>query len=127
MTSGQGTVKWMSPEVLSNAPYTDKSDVYSLGLIVWEVLMQQPFFEELKFNSQIEIQVVNHDMRPPIPKHYSSKMRKLLTSSWAPNPNDRPTMQEVTEILEKISIKDIEPKQKSAGKFPAINVKIEEC
>ena len=38
MTMGQGTVKWMAPEVLSNAPYTTKADIYSFGLIIWEVI-----------------------------------------------------------------------------------------
>lgn len=108
MTSGQGTVKWMSPEVLSNAPYTDKSDVYSLGLIVWEVLMQQPFFEELKFNSQIEIQVVNHNYRPPLPSEISEKTRELIIECWSANPEERPTALEIVKRLKDFSPNDFE-------------------
>ena len=113
MTSGQGTVKWMSPEVLSNAPYTDKSDIYSLALIIWEVLIQEPFFEELRFNSQIEIQVVNHNYRPPLPSGISEKTKELITECWSPHPEYRPSALEIVKRLKDFSPEDFELKHKN--------------
>ena len=46
MTSGQGTVKWMAPEVLTSSNYNEKADIYSFSLIMWEVLMLQNFFTD---------------------------------------------------------------------------------
>ena len=112
MTLGQGTVKWMSPEVLSNAPYTDKSDIYSLALIIWEVLMQEPFFEELKFNYQIEIQVVNDNYRPPLIRGIPEKTRELITECWSPHPEDRPSASEIVKRLKDFSSEDFEIKRK---------------
>ena len=110
MTLGQGTVKWMSPEVLSNAPYTGKSDVYSLGLIIWEVLIQQPFFEELKFNYQIEIQVVNDNYRPPLTRRMSEKTRGLIIECWSANPEERPTALEIVKRLKDFEEEDFQIK-----------------
>jgi len=107
MTSGQGTVKWMAPEVLSNLPYTDKADVYSFSLIIWEVLTGEKFFEEYKFNSQIEIQVVNHNTRPPIPNGMSNNMKQLITQCWDVDPDKRPTCSEITKILKTMTDKDM--------------------
>merc|ERR1711879_621453 len=106
MTSGQGTVKWMAPEILSNAPYTTKSDIYSFGLIIWEVIMQKAFFEEFKFNSQIEIQVVNHNTRPPI-SSFTPLMQKTISRCWAPDPNERPTASVLSNILSAMSPGDL--------------------
>ena len=107
MTAGQGTVKWMAPEVLSNAPYTPKSDIYSFGLTMWEVLMQKSFFDEFKFNSQIEIQVVNHNSRPPLCNPISPLLKKLISRCWDPDPNERPTAGIVNSILTGISPADL--------------------
>lgn len=36
MTGGLGTYQWMAPEVLGNQRYSDKADVYSFGIVIWE-------------------------------------------------------------------------------------------
>ena len=106
MTGIQGTVKWMAPEVLSNGPYSDKADIYSFSLIMWEVLMQKKFFEEFKFNSQLEVQVVNHDFRPPLPEEMSSAMKQLIQDCWSPDPDSRPPAPEIIKRLLKMSVDD---------------------
>ena len=107
MTSGQGTIKWMAPEVLSNGPYSTRADVYSFSLIIWEVIVGEKFYEEYKFNSQIEVQVVNHNMRPPIPETMSDKMKELITQCWDTNPHNRPSCTQVTRSLQNMSPDDL--------------------
>ena len=105
MTAGQGTVKWMAPEVLSDAPYTDRADIYSFSLIIWELLMEKPFFEEYKFNSQIEIQVVNHGIRPPLsPLRVSPELRNLITRCWDSDPKNRPSSSKIVNILNDMDV-----------------------
>lgn len=44
MTGQAGTFHWMAPEVLENSPYTQKADVYSFGIVMWEILAREPPF-----------------------------------------------------------------------------------
>ena len=106
MTGLQGTVKWMAPEVLSNGPYSDKADIYSFSLILWEILHEEKFFTEFKFNSQLEVQVVNHDLRPPITNTMSESMKKLIEDCWNPDPSNRPSAAKVTKRLLKMKPAD---------------------
>jgi serine/threonine protein kinase len=56
-----GTV-WLAPEILENKAYTEKADVYSLGVIFWELLTKERFFGHVKFMSILEdmVQFTHH-------------------------------------------------------------------
>jgi len=108
MTSGQGTVKWMAPEVLTSSNYNEKADIYSFSLIMWEVLMLQNFFTEYKFDSQIEIQVVEHHKRPHIPENISSSLKQLIEDCWNPDPTLRPSSTHILNRLNDLSPQDFE-------------------
>jgi serine/threonine protein kinase len=41
----QGTVRYMAPEVLHRLPYNERADVYSFGLLMWEMLAYQRVFQ----------------------------------------------------------------------------------
>jgi serine/threonine protein kinase len=41
MTGGLGTFQWMAPEVLANQRYSEKADVYSFGIVMWECCARQ--------------------------------------------------------------------------------------
>lgn len=47
MTGQAGTFHWMAPEVLMNEPYSEKADVYSYGIVLWEILAREPPFANL--------------------------------------------------------------------------------
>jgi serine/threonine protein kinase len=47
MTGVVGTLAWMAPEVLANQRYTERADVYSYGIVLWELLTRQCPFGEL--------------------------------------------------------------------------------
>jgi len=46
MTGQAGTFHWMAPEVLQNHPYSEKADVYSYGIVMWEILCREPPFAQ---------------------------------------------------------------------------------
>ena len=48
MTGMAGTFHWMAPEVLQSQEYTHKADVYSYGIVLWEILTRQPPFRNYK-------------------------------------------------------------------------------
>jgi serine/threonine protein kinase len=53
---------WLAPEILENKTYTEKADVYSLGVMFWELLTKERFFGDVKFMSVLEDMVG----RPPL-------------------------------------------------------------
>ena len=108
MTGYQGTVKWMAPEILSNAKYTTKADVYSFALIAWEVMVGERFFEEFQFSSQVEIQVVNHNVRPSLDSIKSENVKKMINSCWVGDPEERPDATEIVQFLSSLNISEFD-------------------
>lgn len=42
MTGKVGTFQWMAPEIISDSIYSEKADVYSFGIILWEIASREP-------------------------------------------------------------------------------------
>lgn len=101
MTAETGTYRWMAPEVIGHKPYDHKADVFSFGIVLWELLTG-----ELPYSSltplQAAIGVVQKGLRPPIPKHAHPKLADLLESCWHPDPTLRPNFSEVIKVLQQI-------------------------
>jgi serine/threonine protein kinase len=79
---------WLAPEVLQNKPYTEKADVYSVGVILWELFTRQKFFGEVSFMSLVEDKVISGE-RPPIPASCPPSYRNLIEACWAQDPGTR--------------------------------------
>jgi len=107
LTEGQGTVKWMAPEVLLKRSYGIMADIYSLGLVMWEIIEQNKIYNEFKFNSQVEEQVVHHNVRPPMRADFPPKMYDIITRCWDADPDKRPMAKEIVEILNALGPEDL--------------------
>jgi serine/threonine protein kinase len=63
-------LSWLAPEVMKKRQYTEKVDVYSFGIILWELYTRQMPFEEFKqlyqFDAQLE-EEIKRGLRPSIP------------------------------------------------------------
>lgn len=64
---------WLAPEVLKEEEYTEKADIYSFGVILWELLTRKQFFGEYKFLSEIEERIIA-GQRPEIPDTKECRM-----------------------------------------------------
>ncbi|XP_060659817.1 serine/threonine-protein kinase mos [Drosophila nasuta] len=60
----KGTLRYMSPEALRSAPLTCASDIYSLGITMWQLQARHLPFYQLNCNDTIAYQVVKYDLRP---------------------------------------------------------------
>ena len=99
-----GTPMWMAPEVIMGEKYTEKADVYSFGIIIWEILTRLEPYED-KEAMQIVVEVVNNQLRPTMPPGYDDcPLLPLMRDCWAQDPQKRPTFKIVGERLQKISI-----------------------
>ncbi|KAH8297438.1 hypothetical protein KR044_011854, partial [Drosophila immigrans] len=76
----KGTLRYMSPEALRSAPLTCASDIYSLGITMWQLQARRLPFYQLNCNDTIAYQVVKYDLRPD---NYSL-LEELKLSSGQP-------------------------------------------
>eukprot|EP00948_MAST-09A_sp_MAST-9A-sp1_P000329 g329.t1 len=107
MTRGKGTLHWMAPEVLTENSYSEKADVYSFAIILWEVAMAcfdgrpcVPYDEHNLTDFQLGIQVVRNNLRPTVSNSWPKDFVHLMTLCWASDPDVRPFF---PSIMERIS------------------------
>jgi serine/threonine protein kinase len=82
MTGQCGTFQWMSPEVMQSQRYTEKADVFSFGIILWEVLFRQVPYQGMN-SVQVSIAVITQNLRPPIPADTPAELARLMQECWA--------------------------------------------
>lgn len=95
-----GSYKYMAPEVLTRRPYTLSADVYSFGMVLWQMLSLEPLLENITSKRTCLERVVVHNERPHVRKHeWPNAVKDLLEHCWEKQPNKRPTMKHVYDIL----------------------------
>ncbi|POM61197.1 TKL protein kinase [Phytophthora palmivora] len=99
MTGNCGTVQWMAPEVLGNRKYTEKADVFSFGIVVWEIFTGMCPYDGMT-QIQVALGVLNHDLRPPIPRSCPRFFARLIRSCWMREPSLRPSFSELVRTFE---------------------------
>ncbi|XP_062224286.1 serine/threonine-protein kinase STY46-like [Phragmites australis] len=102
MTAETGTYRWMAPEVIEHKPYNHKADVFSFGIVLWELLTGKIPYEYLT-PLQAAIGVVQKGIRPTIPKDTNAKLAELLQKCWHRDPAERPDFSQILEILQRLS------------------------
>jgi len=97
------TPNYAAPETLFNKPVSEKTDVYSFGLIMWELFTYSVPFEGLS-TEELKMQVAREidPLRPPIPKNCPTEYTDLMKYCWQYSANDRPTFNDVLKGLSNI-------------------------
>ncbi|KAK0072569.1 hypothetical protein PV326_014343, partial [Microctonus aethiopoides] len=99
MTNNVGSAPWMTPEVFQGTSYTEKCDIYSWGLLLWEIFSRSiPYKDIYKEPYQI-LWAVCQGTRPPLIPNCPSKIQELYVQCWSKSPNERPSMHEVVKIM----------------------------
>ncbi|XP_027960199.1 serine/threonine-protein kinase Nek1 isoform X1 [Eumetopias jubatus] len=91
-----GTPYYLSPEICENKPYNNKSDIWALGCVLYEMCTLKHAFEAGNMKNLV-LKIISGSF-PPVSLHYSYDLRNLLSQLFKRNPRDRPS---VNSILEK--------------------------
>ena len=100
MTKRRGTFQWMAPEVIKRGKYSEKADVYSFGIILWELYVQQKPYDGINKLDVAKKVVQDPNFRPPILDIIPNKIAKLIVSCWQNDETARPSFSQVIDYLE---------------------------
>jgi serine/threonine protein kinase len=97
-----GTRCYIAPEVLQKKPYDTKADVFSYGVVLCEMVNGNYPFETMESRETYSLnEMIVSGMRPRMPDECPSHLRILIERCWDDNPQNRPTMEEILELLDK--------------------------
>ncbi len=99
MTHGVGTVCWLAPEVIRDAKGGKPSDVYSFGILLWEIATRMEVHSTLTA-AQIIARVANEGLRPNIPK--GCPWGHIMQACWHEDPKQQPCFDDVIGDLESL-------------------------
>uniref|UniRef100_A0A670XWL8 non-specific serine/threonine protein kinase n=1 Tax=Pseudonaja textilis TaxID=8673 RepID=A0A670XWL8_PSETE len=94
-----GTPYYLSPEICENKPYNNKSDMWALGCVLYEMCTLKHAFEAGNMKNLV-LKIISGSF-PPVSTRYSHELRSLISQLFKRNPRDRPS---VNSILEKMFI-----------------------
>ena len=110
MTCGIGTPTHMAPEVWAmreQARMTKKIDIYSFGIIMWEILEMKPAWHDIKFSYKISKKVcrgerpkISHDHKDSKGGEPPKAYIEIMKQCWESDPKSRPNFGDVTKAFE---------------------------
>jgi len=90
-----GTPYYLSPEICQEKPYNQKSDIWSLGCILYEMLTLRHAFDANSMKGLV-LKILKGTY-PPIPSVYSEDVRSLVQDLLTKDPNKRPSIRQILE------------------------------
>lgn len=110
-----GNIKYSAPEILRERfinkthtyQYCEKTDVYSFGLIWWQVLTKKnPFMDRPNKYQGKEglVKFILEGNRPPLPKPWPESIKQMISASWSPQQGKRPSFRQILDKWDKLTL-----------------------
>jgi len=93
-----GTPCWTAPEILRGQAYDEKADIYSFGIVMWELLTRAHPYGDQNFIS-VTMEVLN-GVRPAIPPNTNADMAQLIRACWEDSPKKRPKLKKLLKFFD---------------------------
>jgi len=97
----RGPYKWMAPESLKRAEFSVKSDAYSYGVVLYEIISRQEPYPTMTIY-EVAQRVTNENMKLIVPPSTPPKFAQLMISCWESDPAKRPDFQQIGDRLAEI-------------------------
>jgi serine/threonine protein kinase len=95
-----GSIRWLAPEVVKENELTKSSDIYSCGMVLWEIYSQEiPFKNEN--NDLIVLKWIADKKKEEIPSYCPKEIKDIIEICWLDNAKERPTASKIVKILMK--------------------------
>lgn len=100
----KGTLLWMAPEMARDQVWSEKTDVFAFGIMMWEVFTGKlPYDGEPDINTGLDllVKICNNGLRPDMSEvsHLNGALTKLMQECWDEDPERRPSMQRALDVL----------------------------
>nr|XP_019582115.1 PREDICTED: ephrin type-A receptor 10 isoform X2 [Rhinolophus sinicus] len=114
--SGRSPALWAAPETLQFGHFSSASDVWSFGVVMWEVMAfgERPYWD---MSGQDVIKAVEDGFRLPPPRNCPSPLHRLMLACWQKEPGERPRFSQIHSILSKM-VQDPEPPKCATATCP---------
>ncbi|GAB0193401.1 mitogen-activated protein kinase kinase kinase 13 [Grus japonensis] len=94
-----GTVAWMAPEVIRNEPVSEKVDIWSFGVVLWELLTGEIPYKDVD-SSAIIWGVGSNSLHLPVPSTCPDGFKILMKQTWQSKPRNRPSFRQTLMHLD---------------------------
>ncbi|RHZ61665.1 hypothetical protein Glove_346g163 [Diversispora epigaea] len=92
-----GVIPYMAPELFKNQKYSYSSDIYSLGMIMWQMTSGHRPFHDQEHGPKLILGILD-GKRPEITKDTPKCWANLMKRCWHPDPSQRPTIDEIYDF-----------------------------
>ncbi|KAK9891653.1 hypothetical protein WA026_015621 [Henosepilachna vigintioctopunctata] len=99
--SQAGTYAWMAPEVIKNSTFSKASDVWSYGVLLWELLTGETPYRGID-TLAVAYGVAVNKLTLPIPSTCPKPWGELMEKCWESDPHRRPSFEQILESLDSI-------------------------
>uniref|UniRef100_A0A669CHN0 receptor protein-tyrosine kinase n=1 Tax=Oreochromis niloticus TaxID=8128 RepID=A0A669CHN0_ORENI len=98
---GKIPIRWTAPEAIAYRKFTSASDVWSYGIVMWEVISygERPYWE---MSNQDVIKAIDEGYRLPAPMDCPVVLHQLMLDCWEKGRSDRPKFAQIVTILDKL-------------------------
>lgn len=97
---GAASVRWRAPETMCRNPqWNEQTDIYSMGIVMWEIVTRNIPFHDVSDNYLIPIIVRMDHERPLIPSDCPALLANIIQQCWSANPEERPSCETILESM----------------------------
>ncbi|CAB4435321.1 unnamed protein product [Rhizophagus irregularis] len=103
LKSVYGNLPYIAPEVIAGKLTTFKSDIYSIGILMWEISSGQPPFINCEHDYNLAMNIVN-GIRPKIVSGTPLEYKTLMIRCWDANPSNRPDIKTLRKRIRELNL-----------------------